>query len=474
MKLVNMKVEDIRHIHFVGIKGVGMTAMALYAQDMGKRVTGSDVQEQFVTEEILSRRKIAVSHAMYSDTLPKGTDALIYSAAFPNNPKITNAQHLGLPVLSYAQALGQLTIGKELIATCGVGGKSTTAAMIATILEECNYNPAFLVGVGSIHNLGAPGRWSTGKHVIVEADEYVAVPGIDRTPKFLYLSPSVIVVTNIEFDHPDVYRDPGTTQEVFRKFFQRLPENGLLVANIDSQSLQEVLRKLKSDGTGHSIVTYGFSPQADWRVDKVVIRKGKTHFRVSYQRVTQEGELSVPGKFNAANATAALIVANHLGIGNEQAIRALSKFQGTQRRFQKIGVVSGIEVWDDYAHHPKQIQVTLHAAREWFSKKRLVIVFQPHTYSRTKALLVEFAKSLSLADEIVITDIYASAREQPDPNISSEILTAVTKQYNNNTRFLPEGAVLRYLRKSLKKGDVLMTLGAGDVYRIGEHLLSVL
>jgi UDP-N-acetylmuramate--alanine ligase len=467
-----MDIKKAKHIHFSGIKGVGMTALALYAQDMGKTITGSDVAEDFVTSEVLKKRKIPISQGFKETDIPDSTEVLVYSAAHADNPQIKKARKLNIPVLSYAQALAKLTAEKNTIATCGVGGKTTTAAMIATILEAAGFRPGFVVGVGNILNFGVPGRYEEGKYIIVEADEYLAVPDQDLKPKFYYLSPKVIMATNIEHDHPDVYKNIEETKLAFEKFFLKLPANGLLVANLDSKNIQAVVKKLKEKGFSANLITYGFSPQADWRIHPVKIQNQRTYFSVEFNGILADFTLSIPGKFNAANAAAAVVVATHLGVAQKVSIKALEKFQGTKRRFERIGNVKGIEVWDDYAHHPNEIQATLMAARDWFPGKRLIVVFQPHTYSRTKMLINQFAQALSLADEVIITEIYSSAREKKDPSISADMLAQRTAKFQKNCLSLKKNSVIKYLMPRMKKDDVLMTLGAGDIYEVAERLIK--
>lgn len=470
--LLQLDLRRSKHLHFLGIKGVGMTSLALYAQDMGKTVSGSDVREEFVTQEALDRRNIQIDTNLDSARFPTGTDGIVYSGVYPTNPKLGEALKQGIPTLSYGQALAKFTLEKDVIATCGVGGKSTTAAMMATILSHAKRHPSFVVGVGNIPNLRISGRFDPkGSLAVVEADEYVSVPKIDLTPKFHYLSPMVIIATNIEHDHPDVYKDLGATLGIFERFFARLPSDGLLVANIDSKNLQAALKRI-AQKLRCAVMTYGYSPQADWRIQRFATGKRRTTFVVEVKGVSIEIELSVPGKFNAANATASLIAATHVGIPQREAVTALRIFKGTQRRFERVGNRGGIEFWDDYAHHPSEIQATLEAARTWFSEKRLVVIFQPHTYSRTKALLSEFSQALSHADQVIITDIFASAREKRDPSISGEILAKQTRKYLSDTQYLKKGEMVEYLKNSLTDDDVVMTLGAGDIYKVAQQLVD--
>ena len=449
-----------------------MTALALYTQDLGCKVTGSDVWEDFVTSRVLAKRRIPITVGFSPRLIRKETKLLIYSAARPHNPQIAAAQEKEIKVLSYAQALGEFLKGKQTIAVCGVGGKTTTTAMISWILEKCGQNPSYVAGVGEINNLGFPGRWTKGEIAVVEADDYVSVPGIDNTPKFMYLDPKIIVITNIEHDHPDVYQDLNKTIEAFLAFLNKLPKDGLIVANIDSQNIRQTLNKLKAIRPQLKILTYGSTNTADWFVSDVTFKNQRTKFQLKINNQRFNLTLKIPGRFNVLNATAAVVVAANLKLNLAKTIQALGEFSSTKRRFEKIGEFNDIEVWDDYAHHPLQIQETLKAARSWFEKKRLIVVFQPHTYSRTKVLLDDFAQSFSAADKVIITDIFSSAREKTDPTISGKILAEKISHFHKDVTYLASTGMLKYLKTNLNAGDVILTLGAGDIYKLAEKLID--
>jgi len=460
---------NIKSIHFTGIKGVGLTALALIAQDLNIKVTGSDLSETFVTDNILKSRNINWQTGFSTDHVPPKTDLLIYTAAHngPDNPEVKFAQKQNINTLSYAQALPLFAQDKLTIATCGVGGKTTTAAMIATILDVANLNPSFAIGVGNIPSLGSPGKFNQkGKHFITEADEYFAAPGFDDTPKFNYLNPQIIAVTNIEYDHPDVYSSFSDTKKAYQHFFQKLPPTGLLVANADNPHTLKL-----SKTSGKKVVTYGTHPHSDFKITKVHTAAEKTLLTLSYQNVDSHYVLKVPGKFNALNAAAAIAVATFLGIDQATCAKALKTFTGTMRRFQNLGTKNNITVIDDYAHHPQEIKATLKAAKTWFEGRRLITVFQPHTYSRTKALFQEFSQSFADADQVIFLPIYSSAREKANPSVSSQKLAQATAKYHNNALYKPDSDLLPYLKKIQKHGDVILTLGAGDIFQLAKKLL---
>jgi UDP-N-acetylmuramate-alanine ligase len=261
-----MDLKKLKYIHFVGIKGVGMTALALCAQDLKIRVTGSDVEEKFVTDEILKKRKIKWRKGFKKENIVGQPDLVITTSAHQGlaNPEVKVASKSGIKTITYGEALGMFMKGKVGISACGVGGKTTTAAMMATILEEAKLKPSFVIGAGNIPSLGAPGRYAKGKHFVAEADEYVTSPGIDNRPKFLFQSPKIIVVTNIEHDHPDVYPDLEAITNAFRSFSKKIPRDGVLVACVDNENVRHLLKEIKVP-----VQTYGFSQKADWQIEKV-------------------------------------------------------------------------------------------------------------------------------------------------------------------------------------------------------------
>lgn len=467
----------MRHIHFVGIKGVGMTALALCALDMGIKVSGSDVEEVFITDKVLRRRGIRWRLNFSKENLKPLPDLVVTTGAHGGlaNPEVVAAQEMKIPVLTHAQALGKMMEGKEGISICGVGGKTTTSSMIATILDFGKRKPSYAIGVGEIFPLGSSGRYDAGEEFVAEADEYANSPGIDNRPRFSFQNPRVIVVTNIEYDHPDVYSNLEATKKTFREFFLKLPDDGLLLAGADNQNNLKVLAELE-ETKKINIQTYGFSPLADWRVEKAYFGPGQTIFNLEHRGLVIEGiKIKVPGRYNVLNAVAAFAVGIFVGLTPQRIKDALEKFSGTKRRFEFIGEANKIKLYDDYAHHPKEIIQVLSAARQWFPQRRIVAIFQPHTYSRTKALFSEFARAFSLAKMAVITDIYASAREKDDLGISSRLLVQEASKYHPAVFFQPgEKEVLKFLRHHLRPNDLLLTIGAGNIFQWHRQILQIL
>jgi len=464
---------NYQHFHLVGIKGVAMTALAQILFDMNKKITGCDVPEDFVTAGQLKRIGVQIQTSLVED-LPIDTECVIYTAAHQsqNNPQVQKAIEKGLPIYSHAEALGLLFNEKYGVAVCGVGGKSTISAMISWVLEITGREPAFAVGVGSIIGLEKTGSWSEqSKYFVAEADEYVTDPtekeAEKRRPRFSYLKPKMIVCSNVLHDHPDVYEDLAATKRTFTSFFNSLPVDGNLILCSATGTDYEIRSDIK-------IATYGTNDQDDFRleketkvVDRMIIG------RLWHQNESFEIKLRVPGFFNLLNATAAFAACLKLDIPAEEILEALASFRSTKRRFEYLGEKDGVRFYDDYAHHPSELKAVISAFDQWEPAARRIVVFQPHTYSRTKALFAEFVEALSGAKELIILDIYASAREGKDSSISSEILAEAVRQKYPETKITLVSdfkALAEYLRKSLLPGDACITLGAGDIYQAHELL----
>ncbi|NCN82919.1 MAG: hypothetical protein GW947_03030 [Candidatus Pacebacteria bacterium] len=461
-----------KQVHLVGIKGVAMTALAQLLRDYDVQVTGSDLTNNFVTKSALDKLDLVIQTS-FAEPLPGGTDCIIYTAAHQsiNNMQVQAALAAGIPIFSHAEALGMFFDQKNGVAVCGVGGKSTTTAMITWILEKLEQHPSYAVGVGSILGLENTGKFSPeGTTFVAEADEYVTDP-TEQNPKlrvarFSYLHPSITVCTNILHDHPDVYAEESDTLAVFNTFFAQMKNPSTLIIN--SQSLAAVSAPVEH------ILTYGTRPEDTFRLrENLTVKDKQATTTLEYQGTAYSLVLGVPGFFNMLNATAAIAACVSLGLSIEDSIAAIRTFASTQRRFENKGLVHGVQYYDDYAHHPAEITATIVAAKEWEPNKRIVFAFQPHTYSRTKKLFTEFVSALSLADEVLLLPIYASAREQSDTTISSDMLkTAIGKKRQLKTlEVLPDVSKLaEWCKTNLLAGDVCITLGAGDIYLVHELL----
>jgi UDP-N-acetylmuramate--alanine ligase len=469
--MTNIHFKSRKHIHFTGIKGVGNTALALCARDLGIKVTGSDIEELFVTDETLAKAKIEWKVGFNKNNIGKTVDILVTTGAHGgfDNPEVQAAKGMGIPITSYAEAMSELANEKEVITVCGVGGKTTTCSMLSVLFSEAGLHPSFVVGVGNIFPLGVPGRYEEhGQHFICEGDDYAIAPGTNNNAKFSLLKSKVVIVTNIEHDHPDIYPSLDSAMKTFREYFETIPQDGLLLACVDNKNVRKVIEEL-----GVPINTYGFSKDADWVVGNVKFLKEKSTFTLKNTNELVSLDISVPGRYNILNAVASYVAGDFLGINKEKLKKGLSVYLGSRRRFEKIGIVDGVVIYDDYAHHPEEIKALLKAIREWFPKKRVVVIFQPHTYSRTKVLFKEFSRAFSDADIVGFMDIYSSAREEIDKTVSSKILAQETSKYNKNAFFAGNhGRTLSWMKENIKKGDILLTVGAGDIFHLHKGLLS--
>jgi len=466
--------NNIHSIHFTGIKGVGMTALACCAQDLGIKISGSDIDEVFVTDAILKKRRIKwlIDFKAKNINYP---DLLITTGAHGGlaNPEVTEAKKKDIPLMTHGEALGLFMKKKIGISVCGVGGKTTTSAILATILRLSGLHPSYAVGVGEIFPLGAPGLYDKkGALFVAEADEYATSIGIDNRPRFSWQDPKFIICTNIEHDHPDVYKNINDIKKTFLKFFQKIPKDGYLIINGDNPHNLEVLNSYSGPS-----YTYGIGENNDWQVKNIKRKKGENTFSV-YFKDKQIGnfKINIPGQFNILNATAAIALLSILKIPTHKIKEGLEQFKGTKRRFEFVDKKNNIEIYDDYAHHPIEIKNTLKAARNWFGRnRRIIVIFQPHTYSRTKKLLHQFSQSFNDANEVIITKIYASAREKKDPKISGQILANAISKYHQRVNFVNNPQVLlKLIKKISQKKDIIITMGAGDVWKINKKILAVL
>lgn len=460
-----MSLLKFQHFFLVGIKGVAMTSLAQVLVGADKNVTGSDVAENFVTQPLLDKLNLTLQVG-FQNPLPAETDCVIYTAAHQaaQNPQVKAAQEKNIPTLSQAEAVAQLFNQKIGLAVCGVGGKSTVSAMLAWILEKLNHQPSFSVGVGNIPGLDKTGQWHPqSDYFVIEADEYVVNPLAVQTgqekpkPRFSFLKPDLTICTNLKYDHPDVYRNFDQTQQAFNNFFA---QSQTLI--IRDQDLDQVTAQPEK------ILTFGTTQAADLSLTSFSSHQGKTQSRFSYQGQSHDLELSIPGHYNVMNALAAILATTQIGLEPIQAAQALSGFRSTQRRFEFIGQKNGVKYYDDYAHHPHEVSAVIKTLEEWYPTQRRVIAFEPHTYSRTKQLFTEFVNAFAQAQEVILLDIFSSAREKKDPTVSSQKLAqAIEKAHHMPTHYLGNRDELaKFCQTELKSGDVLLTVGAGNIYQV--------
>ncbi|MDP3988460.1 MAG: UDP-N-acetylmuramate--L-alanine ligase [Candidatus Levybacteria bacterium] len=468
--------KKIMHIHFTGIKGVGMTPLSIIAKEAGFKVSGSDIKEEFITDEPLKKAGIVPFTDFLEENI-KGADLLITTGAHGgfNNVEVQKAKEKNIPVLTQGEAVGVFMDGEifgkkfEGISVAGCHGKTTTTAMIAAIFKESGLDPSYVIGGGNVIPLGVPGHFGKGKYFIAEADEYATEPVFDKTVKFLWQNPRIAVFTNIEFDHPDLFVSVDQVRNEFLKFAKKLPSGGVLIAGGDDDQIKKLLQDY-----GGRVTTFGFSPINDYVLKRVSISGSQTFFWVETKNITLgEFSLGVLGEHNALNALAAVVTGLECGISINKIKSALGVFGGAKRRFEYIRELEkGALLFDDYAHHPTEIRKTLRAFRQSFPKSKIVCIFQPHTYSRTKTLFEQFVHSFIDCDTVIISNIYPSLRESPDLNVSSQLLINNISRYHKDPLFLPGlSDVIEYInQKGYGKDTVVITMGAGDIYKINEKL----
>ncbi|MGA9348883.1 MAG: UDP-N-acetylmuramate--L-alanine ligase [Anaerolineae bacterium] len=452
-------------VHLIGIGGIGLSAIAKVLLEEGHRVSGSDLKLSPITDG-LARLGAKVYKGHRADNVDDADLVVVSSAVPADNPEVIAAREKGVPVVKRDWMLGRMMEGRFGIAVAGSHGKTTITAMIALVLTEAGLDPSFIVG-GILENLGTNAKAGRGEHFVIEADEY------DRT--FLGLRPRIAVVTNIEMDHPDCYPELDDLVEAFRDFLHLVPANGCIIGCGDEKRVRGILgaREQRSKGAGEqgpSVVTYGLNEGVDWQaVDIRSNELGGSDFVALHEgQPVGKFALRIPGLHNVQNALAALAVSDYLGLDLTDVRETLKRFQGVRRRFEVKGGVNGIVIIDDYAHHPTQIRATLATARKCYPDREIWAVFQPHTYSRTKALLDEFAGSFADADHVVVTDIYP-AREFNDLGVSAADI--VTRMKHPDARYISGlNEAADHLLNHLKPGDVLITLGAGDGHKVGEDV----
>ena len=430
--MINLK--SIKNIHFVGIGGIGMSAVARMMLHEGKKVSGSDREETEITEA-LRRAGATIFIGHNESNISSEIDTVIYTIAVSyDNPEIKKANTRELNVLSYPEFLGVLSRNKFTIAVSGTHGKTTTTAMIAKILTEAKRSPTVIVG-SLLKESGTNFIPGEGNIFVIEACEY--------RKSFLHLNPSILVITNIDNDHLDYYKDITAIQAAFKEFAGKMHKGSYIVANLSDQISAAATQGVKSKVIDYDVINGDIL------------------------------KLRVPGLHNISNAKAALGVAKILNIRLPIALKALAEFKGTWRRFEYKGKIEGgAEIYDDYAHHPTEIKATLEAAKSLFPSKKLIVVFQPHLHSRTKLLLDEFAQSFAGADELIVAPIYA-AREDGFAGINSWILAERIRKYNPQTTPLYNfNEIAEYIKNKSSDGDVVILMGAGDIYKVADSLVE--
>ncbi len=447
-----------QHVHFVGIGGSGMSGIAEVLLNLGYRVSGSDLRRSPLTERLVARgARVAEGHA--AENVAEAHVVVTSTAVRRDNPEVVEARRRGIPVIPRAEMLAELMRLKYGVAIAGSHGKTTTTSMVALVLDRGGLDPTVVVG-GRLGVLGSGARLGKGDFMVAEADES------DRS--FLKLTPTIAVVTNIDREHLDTYRDLADVQDAFTGFLNKVPFYGACVLCLDDPPVQDVLPRIE-----RRVISYGLSPQARVSARDVALGPKGSSFAVAVEdRSLGPITLAVPGAHNVANALAAVAVGLDLEIEFSAIRAALESFTGVDRRFQVRGEAGGILVIDDYGHHPTEIRATLDTLRRRAGSRRTVVLFQPHRYTRTQALWDEFCRAFLQSDVLLLTDIYP-ASEEPIPGVTAEALAqAIGERGHRQVAWVGDlKAAAERLAEETREGDVVLTLGAGSVWTAGEELL---
>ena len=449
-----------QRIHFVGIGGIGMSGIAELLLNLNYRVSGSDLRGSTILDRLKGLGgQVVVGHRAGN---VQGADVVVVSSAVrPDNPEVLAARSQSIPVIPRAEMLAELMRMKYGIAVAGSHGKTTTTSLISTVLAHGNLDPTMVIG-GRLNSLGTNAKLGRGEFLVAEADE--------SDGSFLFLTPTVAVVTNIDPEHLDYYQDMQNLTEAFAQFLNKVPFYGLDVICLDHPVVRSLLPRVRK-----RVTTYGLSRQADFRGEEVHREGWEICFRI-YHREEEWGQvrLKIPGIHNVTNALAAVAVGNELGLDFEVIREGLEKFDGIHRRFERKGEARGVLVVDDYGHHPAEIRATLEAALTG-NRKRILAAFQPHRYTRTQLCFDEFLGAFHNADLLVVTDIYAAGEKELAGVHARKLVDGIRKEGHKDVHYVPSFAdIVSLLMERCQPGDMVLTLGAGDIYRVGEMLLDAL
>jgi len=453
-------IEKKLHIHFIGIGGIGMSGLASILLDLGYKISGSDLINSKITRRLVE--KGATIFKGHNRSNIEGADLIVISTAIPqSNPEVKGALEKNIKVIRRAEMLAKIVEDKYLIAISGTHGKTTTTSMISLLLEKGGFDPLVLVG-GEADNIRGNAKLGFGKYAVAEADE--------SDGSFLKLNPFLAVVTNIEDDHLDYYENLENISKDFKTFISRVPDDGRVVLCKDCENA----RRLMSD-CRKKFITYAISADADIVAKEIKLDILSSESQIYWQNKKMgKLRLNVPGYHNISNALAAISVAKELGMKFSEIVEILKTYQAVERRMEIIANLdNGILVLDDYAHHPTEIKVTLKAVRESWKNRRIIVVFQPHRYTRTKMLAKKFGEVFFSADNVIINDIYP-ANEMPISGISGEtIFNEIKKTNHGHVKYIPaKKDTVDYLSKIIRAEDIIITMGAGDVWTIGQELVK--
>ena len=472
METEKIRLEDVKKVYFIGIGGIGISAIARFLAAKGKDVSGSDMKPSKVTLG-LEKIGININYGQREGNITDDIDLAVYTTSVPKtNPEMKAVLEKSIRAITYAESLGLIFNSREGIAVCGTHGKSTTTAMIGAVLEDGGVDPSVLVG-SIVPRYDGNLRIGAGKHFLAEACEY--------NHNFMSLYPQIVILNNIELDHTDCYKDIGEMKESFLGLLRHLPEDGILFCGGDDENIREVVSKIKAEKPGLHIFRFGADEKSDdFYFKDYLIADGKAEFEAFHGSESLGGfSLRVPGQFNARNAMAAIALGTELGIPTEKIRASLEIYPGIWRRFEIKGEYEGALVVSDYAHHPTAVSVTIAAAKEFYPDRRIVAVFQPHQHNRTRGLYKDFLTCFDRADEVILAEIYdvAGREEEEDQVVSSRnIAEDVVKRNERMAGHIAYAPNLDATRKMIddiiKPGDVVLVMGAGDIFEIADSLVK--
>lgn len=456
-----MDLNNIKKVYVIGIKGSGVIAIVEILHSLGIEVSGSDTEEKFFTDKVLKKMGIKYSEGFSSKNIPDGIDLVIYSTAYneKNNPEFQEAKKRNLTMLSYPEILGELFNKKYGIAVCGTHGKTTTSALLAAALKNTEADPTAVIG-SRVIEWGSNALVGKGEFFVIEADEF--------QNKLKFYNPKAVILTSLDFDHPDTYKDFTEYKKAFIDFVGKIPKAGFLVVWGDSVVTNEVAKSCPGE-----VIKYGFHADNDVIVSKVPSENGGNQkFSIKFfGKDLGIFETSLVGDHNLLNAAAVIGVCSKLNLDVEKFREGIKNFKGTSRRFEKNGERNGAILIDDYGHHPEEIQATLKAARGIYPDKKIIAVFQPHSYSRTEALLQEFSQSFESADQVLVLDIYGSARENSGKISSNDLSELINKYSRGKASYMPKiEEAFDFLKDKISSEDVVIAIGAGNGWELLEKL----
>ena len=449
------------HIHFVGIGGIGMSGIAELLLHLGYKVSGSDLKLSHITQRLETIGGI-VFQGHKKEQMAGASVVVTSSAISCENPEVVRARELSVPIIPRAEMLAELMRIKYSIAVAGAHGKTSTTSMIAQILNTAGLDPTVIIG-GLLKGLDTNALHGKGEYIVAEADE--------SDGSFLKYSPAIAAVTNIDLEHLDFYRDIEDIKDKFVQFINSVPFYGLAILSLDNEHIQDILPRIKVRYT-----TYGMSAQSDLQAKQISFKDNKSYFKVFHHgKCLGDIKLNIAGSHNISNSLAGIATGLELNIAFKTIKKALEQIEGVQRRLEIKGKKKGITIMDDYGHHPTEIMATLTAVRQSFKGKRIVVVFQPHRYTRTQALFDEFTRSFYQSDVLIVLPIYAASEQAIEGVNAQHLCDGIREHGHKDVSYAPDfNQALSMITHKIKTDDLVLTLGAGDIYTLGEKLIDLL